>query len=90
MCNKLRTVSVRSEGVSSAGDPGEVKSLCPNIVELDLASSMFHDWQVHPMLLQSDASKEARLAFVCVVGLLLLQPRFLWVLGFGAWFPAQK
>uniref|UniRef100_A0A7S4FHY2 Ubiquitin-like domain-containing protein n=1 Tax=Eutreptiella gymnastica TaxID=73025 RepID=A0A7S4FHY2_9EUGL len=46
MCNKLRTVSVRSEGVSSAGDPGEVKSLCPNIVELDLASSMFHDWQV--------------------------------------------
>eukprot|EP00667_Euglena_gracilis_P007694 EG_transcript_7776 len=43
-CRRLRTVSLRDEGVAAAGDG--IAELCPNVTELDLSCSRFSGWQV--------------------------------------------
>eukprot|EP00668_Euglena_longa_P011867 GGOE01014287.1.p1 GENE.GGOE01014287.1~~GGOE01014287.1.p1 ORF type:complete len:504 (+),score=198.82 GGOE01014287.1:40-1512(+) len=43
-CRKLRTVSLRDEGVAAADE--HIAELCPSVTELDLSCSRFTSWQV--------------------------------------------
>ncbi|KAG8444516.1 hypothetical protein GDO86_009614 [Hymenochirus boettgeri] len=43
--NKLRDISVRECTVSHAGEKGEIKQICPNIITADLSKNLFSSWE---------------------------------------------
>lgn len=40
----LTVVGVREHRVKSAGEPGQLRRMCPNVVELDLSRNLFNSW----------------------------------------------
>lgn len=44
--DQLKIVSLREQCVSSAGRPGELGALCPDIRELDISRNLINSWRV--------------------------------------------
>ncbi|KAK9876763.1 hypothetical protein WA026_015004 [Henosepilachna vigintioctopunctata] len=42
--DSLKVVNLRLQNISSAGEPGQLKNLCPNIQELDLSKNLISYW----------------------------------------------
>ncbi|CAG8480640.1 10838_t:CDS:10 [Acaulospora morrowiae] len=43
--DRLHEVGLSFERVSSAGNPGEIEALCPNIIDLNLSKNLLPDWE---------------------------------------------
>lgn len=43
--DQLKIVGLREQCISNAGEPGELKELCPNIEELDISRNLINSWQ---------------------------------------------
>lgn len=44
--DELKIIWLREQCVSTAGAPGELKALCPNLQELDLSKTLINSWQI--------------------------------------------
>ncbi|OAD56160.1 Tubulin-specific chaperone E [Eufriesea mexicana] len=44
--DQLKIVWLREQCVSTAGNPGELKELCPNLEELDISKNLINHWQI--------------------------------------------
>ncbi|CAK9804115.1 Tubulin-specific chaperone E [Anthophora quadrimaculata] len=44
--DQLKIVWLREQCVSTAGKPGELRELCPNIEELDVSKNLINSWQI--------------------------------------------
>ncbi|CAK9819096.1 Tubulin-specific chaperone E [Anthophora plagiata] len=44
--DQLKIVWLREQCVSIAGNPGELRELCPNIEELDISKNLINSWQI--------------------------------------------
>ncbi|CAG8483594.1 9173_t:CDS:10 [Acaulospora colombiana] len=43
--DRLREVGLSFERISSAGNPGEIEALCPNIIDLNLSKNLLSNWE---------------------------------------------
>lgn len=44
--DQLRTVFLREQCISGAGEPGELGELCPNLRELDISKNLINSWNI--------------------------------------------
>ncbi|XP_012175733.1 tubulin-specific chaperone E isoform X2 [Bombus affinis] len=44
--DQLKIVWLREQCVSTTGNPGELKELCPNLEELDLSKNLINSWRI--------------------------------------------
>lgn len=44
--DQLKIIWLREQCVSTAGDSGELKELCPNLEELDISKNLINSWQI--------------------------------------------
>lgn len=44
--DQLKIIWLREQCVSSAGEPGELEKLCPNLEELDISRNLINSWKI--------------------------------------------